>query len=363
MRRLRILTVIAVLLAIVVFLIKNRKPSTVVAGKGLLVDKAWMITNQHPLTAQKDVRPPDQTFLTYPEWFLVFSPAEQADYLKTHTSTTFPYLKHVDQMWKGYHVMYNQIKGNYPFNTGYHLMIVVITGSTTVEYGIKSFYETIIGRITDTKEAITDEDKFNAGYEGSYVKFIEDLPWYEYDFNHQLKSLWSNTSLTGPYMFRKWERKYYLTTELMIKSGYGWLIKLATKSAYETALLNTSVVTEKLPVDLHNYPEISNAKHLPDGSIMMDLPRYARFKQSAGKLAGDSVSFKEIAGNTGAILLTVITKDTSIKQENTKQLFYQPIYTKPGLNRVALVTTVSHLNEAIMELIENKVVIEHIYDF
>ena len=273
MRRLRILTVIAFALAVVVFLIKNRNPSTVVAGKGLLVDKAWMVPNPHPLIAQKDVRPPDQTFLTYPEWFLVFSPAEQTDYFETHTSTTFPYLKHVDQMWKGYDVMYNQIKGNYPFNTGYHAMIVVIAGSTTVEYGIKSFYEMIVGRVTDTKEVITDEDKFNADYERSYVKFIEDLPWYEYDFNHQLKALWTNTSLAGPDILRKWERKYYLTTELMVNCGYGWLIKLATKSAYETALLNTSVVVDKLPVDLQGYPEIANVKHLPNGSVLMDLPR------------------------------------------------------------------------------------------
>jgi len=169
----------------------------------------------------------------------VFSPAEQADYFKTRTSTTFPYLKHVDQMWGGYDVMYHQIKGNYPFNTGYHVMI--IAGSTTVEYDIKSFYETIIGRMTDTKagEEMTAEDKFNADYEHSYVKFIEDLPWYEYDYNHQLKELSSNTSFAGPHLIRKLERRYYLTTELMVKSAYGWLIGLGTKSAYGTASLQT----------------------------------------------------------------------------------------------------------------------------
>jgi hypothetical protein len=96
---------------------------------------------------------------------------------------------------------------------------------------------------------------------------------------------------------------------------------------------------------------------------MMNIPRYARFKQSVSKFADDGVSFKEIAGNTGAILLTVITNDTSIKQANTTQLFYQPIYTKPGLNRIALVTTVPDLSSVVRELLKNKVVIEHIYDF
>src|ERR1700748_3227420 len=131
MKRLRILTMISVLLSVIVFVIKNRVPATIPAGQGLLVPKTWLITNPHPLTPQKDVRPPDQTFLTYPEWFLVFSPAEQADYFRMHTSTTFPYMKHVDQMWGGYGVVYDQIKGNFHFNTGYHVMIIVIAGSTT----------------------------------------------------------------------------------------------------------------------------------------------------------------------------------------------------------------------------------------
>src|SRR5580698_489357 len=133
MARLRILTLISVLFAVVTWYLRNMKPLTIPAGKGLVVDKAWLKNDPHPMIAAKDQRPPDQTFLTYPEWFLVFSPAEQADYFNTNTSTTFPYLKHVDQMWKGYQVVYDQIKGNYKFNTGYHAMIVVIAGSTTVE--------------------------------------------------------------------------------------------------------------------------------------------------------------------------------------------------------------------------------------
>jgi hypothetical protein len=365
MRRLRILTLIALLLAIITFTVKNRKPSTVPAGKGLLVDKAWLATNQHPLIPKAAIRPPDQTFLTYPEWFLVFSPAEQADYFKTRTSTTFPYLKHVDQLWGGYEVMYDQIKGNFPFNTGYHVMIWVIAGSTTVEYGIKSFYETIIGRITDTKptDDMTAEDKFNANYERSYVKFIEALPWYEYDFSHQLKSLWSNTSIFGPHLIRKLERRYYLTTELFIKSGYGWLIGLGTKSAYETASLQTAVVMDKLPAGLDTTGFVHNVKVLPNGMVLAKLPRYAEFNTAVSKLAENDVSFTEIAGNKGAIVLTILTDKSLNVTGNYRVLFTQPIFTRPGLNRVALVTTVGNLSSTIKKLLDGKIIIEHVYDY
>jgi hypothetical protein len=365
MRRLRILTLITLLLAIITFTLKNRKPSTIPAGEGLLVDKALLTTNLHPLTPQKDVRPPDQTFLTYPEWFLVFSPAEQADYFKTHTSTTFPYMKHVDQMWGGYGIMYHQIKGNFPFNTGYHVMIMVIAGSTTAEYGIKSFYETIVGRITDTSpnEEMTTEDKFNAGYEHSYVKFIEALPWYEYDFNHQLKVLWGSTSFSGPHLLRKLERRYYLTTELMIKSGYGWLIGLGTKSAYETASLQTAVVMDKLPATLDTTGFVHDMKLLPNGMTLANLPRYAEFNIAANKLAEKGINFKEIAGNKGAIMLTVLTDKPVTKSGNYRVLFTQPIVTRPGISRIAVTTTVGDLSIVLRKLHDDKIVVEHIYDY
>lgn len=335
------------------------------AGKGLLVDKAWLSINKHPLTPQAAVRPPDQTFLTYPEWFLVFSPAEQADYFKTHTSTTFPYLKHVDQMWGGYGVMYDQIKGNFPFNTGYHVMIWVIAGSTTVEYGIKSFYETVIGRVTDISpnEEMTAEDKFNADYEYSYVKFIEALPWYEYDFSHQLKMLWSSTSFSGPHLLRKLERRYYLTTELLVKSGYGWLIGLGTKSAYETASLQTAVMMDRLPTGLDTTGFMHNVKVLPNGMVLANLPRYAEFNTAVNKLAENGVGFTEIAGNKSAIMLTVLTDRPLNVTGNYKILFTQPIFTKPGLSRVAIVTTVGNLSSLVRTLKLKGVTIEHIYDY
>jgi hypothetical protein len=365
MKRLRILTLIALLLAVVTFTIKNMKPSTIPAGKGLLIDKAWLTTNLHPLTPQKDVRPPDQTFLTYPEWFLVFSPAEQADYFKARTSTTFPYMKHVDQMWGGYGVVYDQIKDNFPFNTGYHVMIMVIAGSTTVEYSIKSFYETIVGRVTDTGlgEEMTAEDKFNAEYEHSYAQFIEALPWYEYDFNRQLKTLWDNTSLSGPHLLRKLERRYYLTTELLVKSGYGWLIGLGTKSAYGTASLQTTVIIDKTPAGFDTTGLVHNMRALPNGMVLANLPRYAEFNPVVCKLAEKDISFDEIAGNKGAIMLTVLATKSLTANENYKILFTQPIETKPGLTRIALVTRISNLNNTLKLLMDGKLKIEHIYDY
>ncbi|MXV16530.1 hypothetical protein [Hufsiella ginkgonis] len=364
MARLRLLTLIAVVFAAIIFMAKNQQ-STTTAGEGLLVDKDWLTTNAHPITPAKDIRPADQTFLTYPEWFLVFSPAEQADYFTSHTSTSFPYMTHVSQLWEGYRVVYDQVKDNYKFNTGYHVMIMVIGVSTTVEYFIKSVYETVIGRITDksTGSVITAEDRFNANYMRRYVNFIEDTPWYEYSFSTDLKRLWKLPLFSGSSLFRKLERRYYLTTELLVKGGYGWLIKQATKSAYDAALLNTAVVVDHFPRDAARNNGFGKVRLLPDSLVLIDLPRYADFSVFAGKLAELGADFKEVAGNRSAIMLTVLSSEPMKSGADYNVLFNQPIVTQPGVQRVAIAVKVSSLATVLRELHRRRIRVEHIYDY
>src|SRR3954470_10792531 len=109
MRRLYILTLCSLTLAIGIFFFKRRNPTTIAVGDGLVVPKEWLLTKKRPITQAKDVRPADQTFLTYPEWFLVFSPEEQANYFKNHTATTFPFMSHVEEIWKSYKIVNDQI--------------------------------------------------------------------------------------------------------------------------------------------------------------------------------------------------------------------------------------------------------------
>src|SRR5690242_19631596 len=158
MKRLYILTLVTLTVAVVVFVSKRNAPTTVAVKDGLVVPTEWLAINPAPLTPEGDRRPPDQTFLTFPEWFLVFSPEEQADYFEHSTSTTFPFMTHTDQIWDSYAIVNDQIKDNFPPNGGYHLMIWVIGVSSSVEYAVKAWYETVVGRLTDTGVPVTDED-------------------------------------------------------------------------------------------------------------------------------------------------------------------------------------------------------------
>ena len=343
MKRLRILTFCSILLAAAIFFFKKRNPTTIPAGEGLVIKKEWLTQNKNPLTPGNDCRPADQTFLTFPEWYLVFSPEEQANYFKQHTATTFPFMSHTAQIWESYKIVNDQIKDNFPVNTGYHFMIWVIGSSASVEYAIKSWYEVIVGRITDTYDVKTEEDKFNATFTQEYVDFIKERPWYEFDFKSRLKTLWS-TSFFGKNIFRKVERRYILTSELLVKYGYGKLIGLGTKTVYEEALPTTAVILEN--------------------DSLRFLPRYDRFAKSVTSLANEGHRFKEIAGNNSAILITVLeAADSETNFQNAQTVFIQPLSSDPSLKRVALAIPVTSLNELLLNFEKENIKIEHVFDY
>jgi hypothetical protein len=353
MKRLRILTLIACILALIIHKHDPAVQSTTAFSDKAVVPDAWMKKNEEVL-CEKDIRPADQTFLTYPEWFLVHSPAEQAAYFKTHTASGFPYTGHISQIWKSYKIMCKEIRGRYEYNSGYHFMIWVIGVSTTVEYALKGAYETTVGRLTDTYAVMTDEDKFNAKYMQEYVDFIRVHPWYDFDFKRQLKALWSTTSYTGDHLLRKWERKYWLTSELIAKWGYGWLIRLGTETAYDEAGSTTVVVTGKKDrQDPHVTVYTANI-----------LPRYEAFRPAICKLAASGEEIVEIAGNRSAILITVIApSDWNAYPAESKAIFTQKILTRAWQQRVALVCPVGKLNSVLNDLRRRDVEIEHVYDY
>jgi len=361
MRRLRILTLCSVFIATAIFFLKKRNPTTIAEGEGLVIKKEWLSIHKNPITPKEYIRPADQTFLTFPEWYLVFSPDEQAQYFKKYTATSFPFMDHTRQIWESYYIVNQQIKDNFPTNEGYHFMIWVIGSSASIEYSIKAWYETIFGRLTDTNKVITDEDKFNAKYTQEYVDFIKNEPWYKFDFKTQLNSLWSTTSFFGGSFYRKAERKYILTSELLVKFVYGKLIGLGTDTVYDVALPTTEVLVDSVP---KNDLNLKIVKQYRDKSALISVPRYDKFNGAISQLAQNGFSFKEIAGNDSAILVTVIvSSNVNPVYENVQIVFTQPFSSNLKMKRIALAVPVKNLNALVLKLNSDKIQIEHIFDF
>ncbi len=363
MKRLRLLTLLALFLAWGIHLYKGTiTTKTTIAYKDP-IPKEWFQTEGEILTPKKDRRKPDQTFLTYPEWFLVFSPEEQALFFKNRTSTDFRYMDHLDQFWDSYEIIKKPVSENYPYNEEYHTMIQIIGRSTDIEYSAKAWYETVIGRLTNPGK-LTQEDQFDQRFTDKYAKSLHEVFWYDYDFKNELKLLWSENDLWGPNIIRKMERKYLLTSELAVKKGYGDLIRFGAHSMYGQALSTTAVVVNKVTPGMKKDSTFEVVEILKDGTGILRVPRYTAFKTAATKIANQDVSFIEIAGNKSAIMITVLApKNTRIYNPKTRTLFTQSISNDPTIKRIALVTPVKHLSELLRYFQQREMTIEHIFDY
>ena len=83
----------------------------------------WMASALACATAapEQHRRGEDQTYLTYPEWFLVHSPAEYARFVATEQPSNFPFFGHIGQFWDAYRTMTKAMGDSYELNFGYHV--------------------------------------------------------------------------------------------------------------------------------------------------------------------------------------------------------------------------------------------------
>jgi hypothetical protein len=320
-----------------------------------------------PLAPEPHRRGEEQTFLTFPEWFLVFSPAEYAVFVRDHTPDQFVFWGHIRQFWQGYYAVTRETLARHnPKNWGYHLMIMVIGTSTSVEYAMRSAYETLIGRLAAMSASeLTPEDRYAAKVAQDYVDFIRYRPWYEFDFTGSLRGLWSQTDLVGKNLLRKWERKYALTTEYSVKAIYGRLIGLATHSIYARPREVTSVALSRWPECQSSVSGIDTLIPTRGTTTLVAVPRYEGFIVPMVALARCGADFEEIAGNRTVILVSIIQPIGATPLAQSKLLMRQPILTQEGRERAVYEIPIPALGAALRSVADGTppLTMEHIFDY
>jgi hypothetical protein len=335
------------------------KPAPIPALRRLALVAATCFCLAASINADEIVTPPEdrrnaeQTFLTYPEWFLVHSPNEMAAFFRQNLPGNFPYFSHIGQFWSSYGVVYERTRDEFPFNGEYHTVLTVIGISTTVEYGIKGAYEYTIGRLSERSAGaeFTQEDRLGAAVAQEYVDFIVERPWYEFDFFSCFKRLWTDTSFFGSNMLRKLERKYVLSSEYLVKSVYAKLIGFGSSASFDAPVHKTAVVA--------SWPGLESQR-----TELIYLPRYQPFTDAAIELARQNVRFEEIAGNSGRIVVSLLGEHGwDAGTANSTLLLQQPVITRPGLFRHIIEVDVGQLGFALQKSRLDGMTVEHIYDY
>ena len=310
-------------------------------------------------------RTEESTYLTFPEWYTVYSYQEYGDFIEKNPPSQFPYFSSINQFWGSYCDMYGITYEGYPFNVGNHLMLSVVGTSFSVEYAVKGIYEKSIGRLIEWLSSYeTEEDKYSVKIAQDYGNFILTRPWYEFPFGEKMVGIWKDTKFFGKHFIRKVERKLFLSVENGIKSVYAWIIKKGTHAVYGGPESEDYIWVENFRDKLwEEKPRIKKIREMGNMSYVIAVPHYQDFTDVMQWLARNGVRFLDISGNDEIMLTAIAQSDWDYKLTDAEQIFSMEILTQPHLKRIALKIPVKSLSTVLGELESNGAKIEHIHDY
>jgi hypothetical protein len=342
-------------------------------GYGFLTTQAPQpLARNAPTTEQKTIsdqltvqipgykRPQESTYLTYPEWAIVYAAREYAGFVRDNNPSGFPYFAYIGRFWQDYAAMI-RASSAYPFNFQNHLMLMVIGISHTVEHVIQSVYENTIGRITSLFGYPTPPDQFLAAAAQDYAAFLDQVPWYQFDYAGKRAGLWAADN--GGEMVRPWERKLGFGLSFSIKQTYANMIKSGLSATSDPALLDIHVwANGPVAQAISGEPDTTMERNFGPGGAVFVTKRYQVFTDMIPRLIDRGVTFTQIGGND-LILVTVLSDGEVVVPDGSVQVFSYALPTDPGTFRTGLTASVPQLHTVIPDLINTGARLEHVYDY
>lgn len=319
--------------------------------------------NHDNLTIKNYKKNEDQTFLTVPEWYLVFNPKEYADYLETNTNPSdFPFYESINEFWSLYDRSLKLTEKAYKFNEEYVTMLNVIGVSVTAEYTIKLFYENTIGRLFSYfhNGKNSEEEKIIISANRAYSNYIYDNVWYDFKFLPWINKVWSVNDNTNSNFFRKWERTCFFTLEFFIKAIYAQALDFAVNMNYSAPITDINLIV----ISNENIKETNTMKVVKsiDSLKILKIQRWGPFTENILKLAKTNIKIKEIAGND-EIVVSIYGKKNLKSLENYDLLYNSNFVTNNKIIRKVYRVPVAELLIFIKVAEQNHYEIEHVYDY
>ncbi len=306
----------------------------------------------------------NNTFFTFPEWYIVYSFEDFGRFLDRSSESQFGYLSHIFGFWRSFCTINRAVPATGESLAEVKTMIYVIGVSYTIEYAIKGFYENTVGRVFEwiRGEKLTPQDEFGRAVLQDYAAFLYTIPWYKYPFREKLDGLMAISSPT-PSWLRSRERDFALGTEYFLKIGYASLIQKALDAGGDSEPRDIMFVVAATPQALAKEPRIKPIRALDAQWQLVQTPRYKAFGEILQGLLDQGIGLAEIAGNHD-ILVTVIAPDAAkLDVKGTTELFSLELDARPGFRRAGLKARIDQLVDINRDLKVRGASIEHFYDY
>jgi hypothetical protein len=302
------------------------------------------------------------SYLTYPEWHIVYAYEGLAKTLETTDEYAFDYSASIAGFWRSFCALNQQANrhGGGDFNT--RATIHVIGVSYTLELVMKAAYEKTVGRLFTVLRGPqkTPQDLYAAQMAADYAKFLQQVPWYKYDFETANAELWAEPVSS---FARGWERRLALGGEFSAKSAYAGVIASAVEASGVAILRIRSVVSGLDATELGSIEGVDVVGTTP-GGLIIETPRYRTFTHILEAIITRGGTVTEIAGNDDIMLSAVGWDDPDLRTLKQGAVLSRiPRDGYDGSARWLIGVKVSELGPALDEIKDQGLTLEHIYDY
>jgi hypothetical protein len=306
----------------------------------------------------------DNTFFTFPEWYIVYSFEDFGRFLDRGNESQFDYLGHIFGFWRSFCTINRAVPAT-ESRTDVKTMIYIIGVSYSIEYAIKGLYENTIGRVFEwiRGDKRTPQDDYARAVLQDYAAFLYTIPWYKYPFREKLNGFMAISTPT-PSTARTIERGFALGSEYFIKIGYAALIQKMLDASSDDEPRDIMFVVATLPPEvLAKEPRIKPVRALNAQWQLVQTPRYKDFSEILLGLLDRGVPIAEIAGNREIMITVIAPKAAALNIKDATELFSLDLDAKPGFRRAGLKARIDRLVDINRELKARGASIEHFYDY
>ena len=252
-------------------------------------------------------RAESRTLTTYPEWHIVHAYDDYAQVMASGDPHDFAFLRAIKGFWTLLCPLKTRADDMGGMTGDQKMTIYTIGVSFTVELLAKAAYEETLGRVSTwiRGTARTALDEFSGRQAADYARFLQQMPWYKWDFQSDIEALEN----TGGENFRDRERRFALGNEFKAKAWYAKVIEQAVADMGADNLRIRSIVTGLSEDDLARISGVTVVESRPEG-IVIETDRYRAFTVVLESLADAGANIVEIAGNDQVLFTAISDKPT-----------------------------------------------------
>lgn len=306
-------------------------------------------------------RPEARTWLTYPEWHIVYSADSFGRFLEENPPSGYSYLRDIRGFWSSYCAVNQAAAAIGGADAGTRTMLYTIGLSFSAELLIKGLYENTIGRLSEWLGGWRSaDDRYATEVQKDYGAFMHETPWYEFPFRQAFNGLWETEE--PKHKLRHWERRLALSGEYGVKSAYAALIGWASGASLGPDERTLRFVAKNSPAAIRRVdPRLRPVRRI-EGGTLVEAPRYAQFTDLLGKLSRSQVRLVEISGNDD-IFVTALVPAEAKPLPGSTQMMAMALPDRPGWQRVGLSTKVPTLLPLLRSIRRSGGQVEHVYDY